>query len=289
MTEEFKIAVSNMKMDSKLITGDPRWKTFNSSFQNLDLEMTQLLDMIYYGRAITTHHKNAWRENKNYLCGQHLGLDFDNEDEKSTLDFLVKDKFIVKYAAFIHTTISHTDEKPRARAIFLLDTPIMQAKNYALAAASLLWLYGEADRKCKDPARFFYGAPKCDFAYLSNVLPLDVVKKLIKNYVDSGQTERKRATRPDYLPPPSQQEVSEALKHIDPWKVDYDEWVGILMAIHSEFGEGGYPLAENWAQGKQGEVAQKWNSFHKDGNVTGAITIGTLFGIAKQHGWSRVQ
>lgn len=287
MEATFKIAVSNYKLESKLMPGDRRWPAFNSSFKNLDLEMPELLDVIYHGRAVTTHHKDSWRATQNYLCGQHIGLDFDSEDEHSSLACLGKDKFITKYAAFVHTTISHTPEHPRARAIFLLDSPIMQAKNYALAASALLWLFGTADRQCRDAARFFYGSPGCQFNYYSNVLPLEVLKKLISNYLETGRQEKRIAHRTDYLPPASQEEVAEALKKIDPWQVDYDEWVSILMAIHSQFGDAGYPLAENWADGKAGEVGQKWKSFHRDGNTSGAITIATLFGLAKKFGWQR--
>jgi hypothetical protein len=287
MTDTFKIAVSNFNTHGKLPPLDPRWPAFNASFQNLDLARSQILDTVYYGKAITTQHKNQWRHGDNYICGQHLGLDMDTDDERSSLATLSKDKFIQKYSAFIHTTISHTPEKPRARAIFLLDQPIMQAKNYSLAATALLWLFGTADRQCKDAVRFFYGSPKCEFEYFDQVLPLDVVRKLISQYIESGKVEKKRSIRPDYLPPPSQQEVAAALKTINPWQVDYDEWVSILMAIHSQFGEDGYQLAANWADGKPKEVERKWDSFHQTGNVAGAVTIATVFGIAKRFGWSK--
>ena len=283
--DTYKIAISNFKLGSKLMPGDTRWSAFNSSFRNLELESEHILNAIYKGKAITTHHKDNWRATQNFLCGQHIGLDFDSGDMNSSLSHLGKDKFISKYAAFIHTTISHTEEHPRARVMFLLDAPIRQAKNYALAAASLLWLFGTADRQCKDAVRFFYGAPDCECAWINSILPLEIIKKLINNYVESGQGEKRRAIRLDYLPPASQQEVAEALKQINPWQVDYDEWVGILMAIHSQFGEDGYQLAETWADGKQGEVNQKWKSFHQGGNEAGQITIGTLFNIAKRFGW----
>lgn len=284
--DTYKIAVSNMKLDRKLLPGDPAWHTFNGSFQNLDLEVSDLLDVVYYGRAITTQHKNHWRTAENYLCGQHIGLDFDHNVK--SIQALAQDKFISKYAAFVHTTISHTPEAPRARVLFVLDAPIMQPSNYALAVSSLLWLFGTADRQCKDAARFFYGAPRCDFEYINQVLPLDAVKKMIDQYKQTGETERKQATRPDYLPPASQQEVAEALSRIPPWGIAYDEWVTILMALHSQFGEDGYILAERWADGKPGEVQHKWKSFKQTGNTTGAVTIASVFGIAKRFGWSKV-
>lgn len=285
--DTYKIAVSNHKLDHKLPPGDPMWHDFNSSFRNLDLEVQDVLDVIWNGRAITTHHKNNWRATQNYLMGQHIGLDFDNENKSSTLGELCKDKFIQKYAAFVHTTISHTEEKPRARAIFLLDQPIMQAANYGLAASALLWVFGTADRQCRDAVRFFYGSPKCEFEYINQVLPLSVVKDLIGKYKEAGETEHKRTTHKDYLPPATQQDAAAALALIDPWKIEYDEWAAILMALHGEFGDGGLTLAETWADGKPGEVERKWRSFHKEGNAAGRVTIGTVFAIAKRFGWSK--
>lgn len=283
----YKIAVSNFKTEQKLLPGDPRWSAFNSSFRNLDLEAPDIMQTVYDGCSITTQHKNHWRKGENYLCGQHIGMDFDTEDERSTLNHLIKDKFIERYATFIHTTRSHTVEKPRARVVFLVDTPIMQPRNYTLAVQALLWVFGSADRQCKDAVRFFYGSPGCEFEYLSNIIPLDMVKKMIANYLETGARERKKTER-TFLAPASQKDVSEALRIIDPWKLDYDEWLSVLMAIHSEFGDAGLELAENWADGKPDEVAMKWRSFHQDGNISGAVHIGTMFAIAKRFGY-RIQ
>jgi len=168
----------------------------------------------------------------------------------------------------------------------MLDQPIMQAKNYTLAASALLWLFGTADRQCKDAVRFFYGAPGCDMLRLDNVLPLDLVKKSIKDYQDTGNNQKRR-TETNYQATADQEEVAAALKLIPAWGVNYDEWVEILMGIHSGFGDDGYSLALSWADGKKGEVEQKWKSFKASGNVQGAITPATIFGIAKRFGWHK--
>lgn len=283
----FKISVSKYKLQKKIPPGDPVWPRFNASFDNMELNTNDIIDDIYEGKAITTWHKNNWRTSENYICGQHIGLDFDTEDDKSRLSSLKNDKFISKYAAFIHTTISHKPESPRARVIFLLDEPIMQAQNYALAATSLLWLFGTADRQCKDAVRFFYGSPNCEIEILANRLPVEVIKKLIKNYKETGEKEKRKTSNKNYSAPASQQEVYEALKCIPPWGIEYSEWVEILMGIHSAFGESGFLLAENWANGYKGEIEQKWRSFKADGNPSGTITVATVFGIAKRFGWRK--
>lgn len=283
----YKIAVSKPVLSQKIPPGDPFWKTFNASFLNVNLLSEHILQAVYDGHSITTQHKNHWRSSENYICGQHIGLDFDAGDDTSSIPTLLKDKFVSRYAAFVYSTMSHTPEHPRARVIFTLDAPIMQAKNYTLAAAAMLWMFGTADRQCKDAARFFYGSPGCEYEYINNVLPLDVVKKLIANYQASGAGEKRRAINKDYAAPASQQEVADALKHIPPWGIPYDEWVEILMGIHAQFGNVGFGLAEAWADGKKGEVEQKWRSFNQGGNTSGAVTVATVFGIAKRFGWKK--
>lgn len=283
----YKVAVSNYKLDKKIPPGHEFWQEFNGSFVNMEMSKGSILRAIYEGRPITTWHKDRWRKSDNYLVGQHIGLDFDSEDKDSQIETLVKDKFIAKYAAFIHTTISHKEEAPRARVVFVLDTPIFQPKNYVQAASALIWLYGKADRACFDCCRFFYGAQGCTSEYLDNVLPLETVKKLIGQYQETGRVEKKRADRSDYHVPPSQTEVADALAKIPAWGIDYDEWVKVLMGIHSEFGEGGFALAANWADGKPREVEQKWKSFKPEGNPAGAVSIASVFEIAKRFGWSR--
>lgn len=285
--ENYKIAVSKYSLNKKIPPGSDFWVKFNSGFDNKEIGTDMLIQSVYDGFPITTWHKNNWRDGENYICGQFIGLDFDSGDANSSLSTLVKDKFISKYAAFVHTTISHTEEAPRARAIFVLDKPIMQSKNYVLAASALLWLFGTADRACRDSVRFWYGSKNCNFEYINEVLPLETLKHLIKQYQETGIAERKQAVRKDYKAPATQREVQEALARIPPWGIDYGEWINILMGIHSEFGDAGYPLAEAWADGKNGEVEQKWRSFKETGNSTGQVTIATVFGLAKQFGWRK--
>ena len=188
-----KMAFSTMQLSGKIPPGDPLWPRFNASFENVDVPTIEIANYIYTGHAFTTWHRNNWRHSDNYILGQHIGLDFDTEDERSTLAALAKDRFIARYASLIYTTPSHAPDKPRGRVLFTLDNPIHQAKNYALAASAMVWLFGAADSKCKDAARFFYGSPGCEVEWLDNVLPLTVVRELIQRYQSTG-TQAKRQT-----------------------------------------------------------------------------------------------
>jgi len=188
----YRVAVSTWALDHKLAPGAPEWAAFNASFVCQDLTPFDFAHAIYDGHPFTTWHANNWRTSANYVCGQHLGLDFDAGDQTSTLPALLDNPFIHRHANILYTTPSHTPEAPRARVVFLLDTPIMQATNYALAAAALLWLFGTADRQCKDAARFFYGSMRCELEMFDNVLSLATVKHIIAQYQASGKREMRR-------------------------------------------------------------------------------------------------
>lgn len=191
----YRIAVSSQALDHKIPPGSPDWSTFNASFHNRELTPFDFAHAIWDGHPFTTWHSGGWRTTANYLCGQHIGLDFDNGDATSTLPALMANPFIHRHAAILYTTPSHTPEAPRARVVFLLDTPIQQATNYALAAQALLWLFGTADRQCKDAARFFYGSLRCEIEMFANVLPLATVKHVIQQYQATGRRELARHQR----------------------------------------------------------------------------------------------
>lgn len=87
-------------------------------------------------------------------------------------------------------------------------------------------------------------------------------------------------------------EIRGALDHISP-DVSRDEWLKVAMALHHAGTATGqldaaYSLFNEWsAQGfkyaGERDINAVWRSFKADHG----ITIGTLFHIAKEHGWSR--
>jgi Primase C terminal 2 (PriCT-2)/Bifunctional DNA primase/polymerase, N-terminal len=79
--------------------------------------------------------------------------------------------------------------------------------------------------------------------------------------------------------------LAATLAHI-PACCDYYSWVQVGMALKAELGEAGFELWDGWSAGSPKydarQMAAKWRSFSGKG-----ITAGTLFHIAKQHGWRR--
>lgn len=187
--ETYKIAISTVALAGKPAKGDPMWKQLNRTFVNREVTVLDIANDVWLGHTFTTWHNNGWRHKKNFALGQHLGLDFDTADQRSALATIIKDPFIARHASFMYETFSADSAKGehRTRVIFLLDTPIYQPGNYALAAQALLWLFGAADPSGKDPCRQWFGTNKKDIEVIGNVLSLALVKEIIAAYRETGR------------------------------------------------------------------------------------------------------
>ena len=85
--------------------------------------------------------------------------------------------------------------------------------------------------------------------------------------------------------PDEMAKAAQALQHISP-DCDYDQWIEIGQALHSEFGEQGLSLWDSWSQGGtkyEGtkDIETHWKSFHQGKGVG----LGTLYKHAKDAGW----
>lgn len=65
---------------------------------------------------------------------------------------------------------------------------------------------------------------------------------------------------------------------------DRDTWITVGMALKEEVGDNGYSLFDQWSQSAKNYNAQAvksvWRSFK-----SGAVSIASLFYLAKKHGW----
>ena len=88
-----------------------------------------------------------------------------------------------------------------------------------------------------------------------------------------------------YVDGPALDRVQRALATIPNDDAGYDDWLMIGMALHSTGEVGARELWDTWSQqsGKYDPDKQEksWQSFTADG----AVTIGSLFHLAKTHGW----
>jgi hypothetical protein len=274
-------------LPGKLAQGADGWRKLNGSFENKSITPYDLLGAVLDGCPITTWH-DGWRKTENFLLAQHVGVDFDTGDKRSALETLAADPFIEHYASFLYTTPSHTEAAPRARAVFVLDAPITNAAGYGKLVAAIIWMFGGvADSKAKDAVRFFYGANPTtgEGHFLGHLLTLQKARQVTRLFLDAHKPikDAKKKSFQQGLQDGGKNDtiadLEAALATIDPWALEYDEWVEILMAIHSAHpGNDGLALAESWGQGKPREVEVKWRSF----KPTGGVTIATIYHFARR-------
>ena len=171
----YRIAIS--AKPTRKLPPNAAWDVFNDSFINREIPLIELVSAIYLGHAYAPWH-NGRRKTENFQLAQHIAVDMETHDSRSTLDSLARHEFVQIYGAILHTTPSHTDADPRARAIFLLDQPIASASGYKTAINFVYSLFPGADGSCVDSSRFFYGAQGCDMQLPENVLPVAHLRSL---------------------------------------------------------------------------------------------------------------
>jgi hypothetical protein len=90
--------------------------------------------------------------NRHFQSAQHIALDFDTGDERSIFQYLLDIPSISGYGAFLYTTLSHSDESPKCRVVFITDAPFTSPDNYRLAKRALMAKFPWSDASVNDPA-----------------------------------------------------------------------------------------------------------------------------------------
>ena len=272
----YRIAINSMALDGKLPQGDPRWQAFNDSFVNSDLTAREIADAIHIGHSYAAWHEGR-RKTENFILSQHIAIDMDTGDERSSIKKLQEHELVRMYGGLIHSTASHSIAHPRSRVIFFLDQPMDDSTKYSAAAAFLITQFPGADTACKDASRFFYGAAGCTIALIDRVLPVAQLRRLHKL---SAKTSTKPSTKPSPVEqqPADLEDVSAALAKVGAYDIDYNRWIGILAALKREFGDKALPVAVAWAQGKAGEVEHEWERLRLD--RPNGMSVGSIFYLA---------
>ncbi|MCZ8533379.1 hypothetical protein [Psychrobacillus psychrodurans] len=161
VTEDFRVEVM---MDSKTFNRKPDVndvKGINYRIKDglTALSIKQLGDEVGKGKTfmpakLTVIDGLLKRSIKNWHSQQVVALDF---DEAFTLQAALNDDFIRSNAAFLYTTFSHSDELHKFRVVFVLDNVLTNYSDFERVMTYLLEKFPQADEKCKDGSRLFYG------------------------------------------------------------------------------------------------------------------------------------
>jgi len=172
------------------------FKNYNGQFANVETTPAGLIKHVQKGYGIAPV-LSGYRKRANFKQAWHTGLDFDDLPPGYTMQQLVSDyPFIAAHAYAVHTTASHTIERPRFRVLFCLDRPVCNVDKYQLLNRAMLARYPMADAACKDAARLFFGAENCDVLELGNTLTLETAAAEIVNPYKATQEPTQKAILP---------------------------------------------------------------------------------------------
>jgi len=179
------IAISvNRTHINKKNKDDHDWAEYNKSFRLEVMDTLKVADAITSGFSITAAHHTK-RHSDNFISAQHLGLDFDS----SSIAQLMDNQFVADYASIIHTTSSHKPDAPRSRAIFVLDSPIINPVDYSDRAKAAVWYNNQSDIQCSDAVRLWFGAKNCQMEIQhGKLLPISLLNNMLSEYSDSQKT-----------------------------------------------------------------------------------------------------
>jgi hypothetical protein len=146
-----------------------------------ELTAPEVGETIRLGLPISAQFLNGHRTTGNFKCVGVLAADV---DDGMTLQEAQDHAFVRLHAGFIHTTASHTEARHHFRIVFLLDEPIVTARDWDDALLGLALLLG-SDRSATDAARLFYGNSRAEIFRIGKTMASDVVANLIASGRDA--------------------------------------------------------------------------------------------------------
>ncbi len=302
---------------------DWNYEKLATDFRDVSGTLYDLMEHISSGHALCAGNLNGNRRCKANIVGSHYILvDIDNseilldengkevKDENGkarkiykpelTLPQALEHPFVKQFCSLIYTTASHTDEWHRFRLIFLLpeyvdDVVVLEE------AIKLLQNQFPHDPSCKDASRVFYGSTQAQFPLVNPdvTLPSDWIEKAreqaqskkleteqrLKQWEESRKSIREYSTSQGWDLDSLIEEAIGLIPSRMPGSNNYDESTQVLMALASHYGAAqAVIIGEKWSPSIKGttwDISKKINSYKRSG-----ITIGTLFHIAKQYGFT---
>lgn len=263
---EFEVAVNTSAINK---VGSEDMGEYIKHFAPAKMTPDDLIDHIKRGYGFSTVTKGR-HNTDSFVAAQHLGVDFDTEDIRSSLDVLKENPFIAKYASFLYTTPSSTTARPRSRAVFILDKPVTDATTYIDYVNAIIDQFtGVSDKNAGNAVRVWFGSKDCNVIQIGEVLPCDVLDKMAARSKTIRAEESKPDDRPFFL------KVIVAAKALtklsDDRREDYNEWIQVGMSLQ-DLGDTGLDLWRAWSSGspkyKEGDCESKWGGFKSSGERT---------------------
>ncbi len=244
-------------------------------------------------------------------------LDFDHHSNKDMpleqiAKTLLSDEFAIEvpYSKIVMTGNGYHVHLPLLITVSMeTEDRVVAFKNFKITVLSLMEYFRKRwklnpDKGCTDPNRLHRVPDTWNTKAVTNFndhakrkkanlvkarkVTTEITHEFINNIINKyhpGEIETKSRGQSDTA---ETSEVKDALDHLNPANLSYDEWLKIGMALKSWDEEKGLALWDKWSQGDAGrydynDIDYKWGSF----STAGEVTLGTLFHLAMQNGWKR--
>jgi hypothetical protein len=149
------------------------------SFENKQVSPLDLVTLITSGYSFTAEHEGDKRK-ENWRSAQYVAVDLENSPDAS-LNAVEDNQFFSAYGFCSYTTFSHTEEKPRSRAVFILTRPVANVAEWSLMARAVTGMFGgAADAASSDVSRSFLGNPDAQLRMYDKYLPVDAAMVLAR-------------------------------------------------------------------------------------------------------------
>lgn len=180
---KIKVQLSDLRYTMKPMNPGKITKELENKSVEIDImELAQAVGE--EGRTFTPACYRGVRRRENFIEQQVFALDFD--DDFTIEEFKRKTTRYEIYPAIIYETFSSTEQNVRFRAIFVNDCVISNRKVAEILIQMLLKIFPEADNKCKDVSRMFYGGKNVVLCDEKNIISIyDVAVSLQQYYKDS--------------------------------------------------------------------------------------------------------
>lgn len=119
------------------------------------VDIDTLAEKVSNGHAFTPAIFHGRRKLENFAQEQVFALDFDTGI--TVEGFLTRAEQYQIPPAFVYATYSHSEEKPRFRAVFVHDCVIKDRRAASIILGMLHQIFPEADKNCVDASRFYLG------------------------------------------------------------------------------------------------------------------------------------
>lgn len=120
-----------------------------------EIDIDTLAEEVSSGRAFTPAIFHGGRNLENFVQEQVFALDFDTGI--TVEEFLSRAKRYQISPAFVYATYSHSEEKPRFRAVFVHDCLIEDRQAASIVLGMLHQIFPEADKNCAEVSRIYLG------------------------------------------------------------------------------------------------------------------------------------